>query len=155
MKAKLLMVYLVLMIVTPLGSMYLNEQAAKEARDLVSSIPATKSVKVVDKIYVSGRLDGNEHEVKSFGAILIKSNKSQKALQNYYGKNKRIYVKKQESPVIKQITRKKVKFKKYEQSDDMYIVYCWGCPEYKVARKLDIRAWTPNPSTIKKLTSVQ
>ncbi len=154
MRAKLLMIYLVLIIVVPLWCRSLNETAAKDARDMVSGVPRTDAIQLVDKIYVSGRLDGNEHEVKSFGALLIKSKKSQKALQNYYGKNRKIYVKKQESPVIKQITRKKVKFKKYEQGDDLYIVYCWGDPEYSFARKLDIRAWAPDKSALKKLISV-
>ena len=155
MKSRMWMIYLILLILIPGGSMYLNRQAAVDARNLVANIPTRGEIEIVDKVALSGRLAGKSHEVKSFGAILIKTDKSEKTLQNYYGKNRKIYVQKQDNAVISQITNKKVKFKKYEESDNMYIVYVWGTPKLSLAKKLDIRAWTPNKDTIDKLLSVQ
>ncbi|MBE5957571.1 MAG: hypothetical protein E7254_01740 [Lachnospiraceae bacterium] len=150
MRAKLLLIYLILIIVTPIWCKSLNDTAADSARKMLVNIPCPDGVELVDDVAAAGRLMGTKHQAQAFGAVLIKTKLSKEALESYYSKNKNIYVAEQKEAKIKQITRKNVKFSKFGKGKHMYIVYLWAKPEYKIAKYLDYRAWSINKETIDK-----
>ena len=157
MRSRLILLYVIIIVSIPFLCMLYNGKVASDAKATISQIPVPKNAKVVESISVSGRLKSSSKEVQSFGAILIKSSgETVESLDAYYGRNSDIDVRKQEGAQIKQITAKKVEFKNYEEGEDMYIVYLWGKPSYKILKKLDARAIISvfDKDFIRKLTKI-
>ena len=118
---------LLLMLSIPL----INDYSAKQVEKDLCNLPLPEESMYVDSVSKAGKLVGNGNGMQYFGAVLIKSNLSLEALEDFYSEYRKteweclveVY-KGQEIDVIEHCS---LKFsEEVTSSENYYIVYSWG-----------------------------
>ena len=116
-------------VIVPLHNTYLANQLEVELLE----IPLPEKTVFIESITATGELDGNGGEMNFFGGMLVKSELSEKELNEYYSKMRESHddylIKEQSSAEITVIKNGYYGFEQLEDVADFenyYLVYSWG-----------------------------
>lgn len=121
-----------------------NHTASSIKKELVR-LPLPEQTQRIDAVSAARKLVGNGNGMQFFGAMLIKSDLSLEALNDYYSRYREdefsCIVEPQRGSVIRFIEIGDLRFKKIRPDDTLsnhYIVYTWGSSDFSLS-DLDIR----------------
>lgn len=131
---KILMIIVALMLVLlivgiPVG----NDMIALSVSKRLRNTPLPEDTEIIDYTSKAGKLVGSGNGMQYLGAILVKSQLTREALDNYYSKYRENYwsylVSEQKSSQIKFIEHGYLEFDSLKDTVDFngyYVVYSWG-----------------------------
>ena len=127
---------ILLLLITPV----VNDMTALHAADSLASVPLPDDTEYLGKVSCAGKLTGCGNGAECFGAILLKSERSQEYLQEYYSeRDKFCTVEPQHGLMIDVLEHRKLSFNADMSADsDYFIVYTWG-KNNAVFKDIDIR----------------
>ncbi len=131
MKKIIVFILVLIFIILPVYITVENNIIASSTRKKLIKAELPENTEIIDSISIAGKVEGNGNGMQYFGAVLLKSDLSEKELQLHYKKYKKneweFIVCKQDSGKI-DVINVPYYFEKYDHNDvDKYfILYSWG-----------------------------
>lgn len=120
-----------------------NDRAAEELAQELSSLSPPDGAVVIESVSAAGNLTGNGNKMQYFAAILVSSDSSAEELCDYYRDlvgNDSVNVKEQTENAIPESDRGALSFTSaLDEDETYYIIYRWDSTD-SFYRNLDIRS---------------
>ena len=124
------------------GVPIINNITAANVKNELLALPLPDNTELIDSVSKAGKLVGNGNGMQYFGAILIKTELSEKELATYYQQfainEWNCIVERQTTKQIEMIENDTVSFNIAPDYDQYYIIYSWGESNFFL-RDLDLR----------------
>lgn len=130
--------FLTILFVVPI----INDITASSIKNELLALPLPDKTELFDSVSKTGKLVGNGNGMQYFGALLIKTELSEKDITTYYQQfainERNCNVERQTTRQIEMVENETISFHMTPDDNQYYIIYSWGESNFFL-RDLDLR----------------